>query len=386
MPVTIVLPWYGPDTAGGAEAHARQLVQALQQAGVEVEVWTTTARDARTPLAPYYPVGWSTVDGIPVRRFPATCGHLPPLVRRAPARFGLDKCSIHEWHLLESLASSDELLATLEAERLSRRWVFFLYAFPTTFFGAQLAGDHAALIPCLHDEPYARYMTTRHLLCSVPLIMANSRAEVQLIQQISGRPTTRCPIVGEGIDLTAQGDGLAFRRAHGLAGPLLFFMGRRDHTKNFPLLLAYLERRWAEHGPQPQLLVAGAGQLHVPPALRPWIYDLGFVSEAEKYSAYAAADIFCMPSVLESYSLVVMEAWLHGTPALVHADCAVTVDHCRQANAGLWFRSYREFDACLDRLLDSRVGPRLGQNGRDFVLRECRWEDVAHRFIHALNP
>ena len=81
----------------------------------------------------------------------------------------------------------------------------------------------------------------------------------------------------------------------------------------------------------------------------------------EKQMAYAAADIFCMPSVLESYSLVVMEAWLQGTPALVHADCAVTVDHCQRANAGLWFRSYREFDACLERLLDQQIGPQLGR-------------------------
>ena len=156
-PVALVLPWYGPDTAGGAETHARQLARALRQAGVEVEVWTTTARDARAPLEPYYAGGWSTVDDVPVRRFPATLGQLPGQARREPARFGLDRCPIHEWQLLESLTSSDELLDTLEAERQSRRWIFFLYAFPTTFFGAQLVGDRAALIPCLHDEPYARY-------------------------------------------------------------------------------------------------------------------------------------------------------------------------------------------------------------------------------------
>ena len=97
--------------------------------------------------------------------------------------------------------------------------------------------------------------------------LANSRGEVQLIQQISGLPAARCPVVGEGIDLQAQGDGPAFRRAHGLEGPLLFFVGRRDQTKNFPLLLAYLERHWAEHGPRPQLVVAGAGPLRIPQPL-----------------------------------------------------------------------------------------------------------------------
>src|SRR6478672_6265862 len=154
--VAIVLPWYGPDTAGGAEAHARQLAGALHTAGVPVEVWTTTACDARTPTAPYYPAGWSIVDDVPVQRFPATQGILPALVRRDPQRFDLARFPIDELNLLASLTGSDALLEQLDAERDTRRWVFFLYAFPLSFFGAMIAGPRGYLIPCLHDEPYAR--------------------------------------------------------------------------------------------------------------------------------------------------------------------------------------------------------------------------------------
>ena len=385
-PLTIVLPWYGPDTAGGAEWHARQLVAALHRAAVPVEVWATTARDARSPVAPHYALGWDVLDDVPVRRFAATQGSLPAWVRRTPQRWGLDAAPPNEWQLLAALTGSDTLLEALAHEAHGkRRFIFFLYAYPTTFFGAQIVGARAMLIPCLHDEPYAHYSTTRQLLESVPLILANSYGEAALIRALSGIGPERCPVVGEGIDLTWRGDGAAFRRRHGLDGPLLLFVGRRDYTKNFPVLWAYLEQRWRERGPQPQLMLAGAGEWFIPPALRPWVHDLGYISEADKHAAFAAADVHCNPSLLESFSLALMEGWLQGTPALVHARCAVTVDHCQRAEGGLWFDSYAQFNEALDQLLDPQHGPAMGAHGRAWVQANCRWEDVVVRILAAME-
>jgi glycosyltransferase involved in cell wall biosynthesis len=384
-PVAIVLPWYGPDSVGGAEAHARQLAGTLRAAGVPVEVWCTTARDARAPVEPFYPEGESLDAGVVVRRFPATQGELPGLVRRDPGRFRLHEFSHHELNLLRSLTGSDALLERLQAERATRRWIFFLYAFPSSFFGAEIAVERGYLIPCLHDEPYARYGTTRHLLRRVKRVLANSHPEAALIRQLAALPAERVPVVGEGIDLGARGDGARFRRDRALEGPLVLFAGRRDHSKNFPLLLAYATEYWARHGFCFRLLVGGPGPLVVPEALREHVIDLGFLSVEQKHDAYAAADLFCMPSLLESYSIVIMEAWLQGTPVLVHGDCAVTVDQCRRSQGGLWFSRYHEFDAALTLLLEQPdLARRLGVQGQHWVRRECRWEDVAQRFIEAV--
>jgi len=379
-PVAIVLPWYGPETAGGAEAHARHLVRTLDSVGINVEVWTTNARDARAPLAPFYPLGDQELDGVRVRRFPANLGTGMHITRHYPADH-----AIHELNLLHSLTGSDALLESLAAQRDQRRWVFFLYAFPTSFWGAHIAGERGYLIPCLHDEPYARYSTTRRVLRSVNKVLANSAPEQQLICHLADIDAQRVLVVGEGIELHWRGDAQRFRREHKLDGPFMFFTGRRDHTKNFPLLLAYFEEYLARRGSRIKLVVGGPGEFTIPPALRTSIIDLGFVAEQTKHDAYAAADIFCMPSLLESFSIVIMEAWLQGTPALVHADCAVTVEHCRRSNGGLWFGSYRQFEACLDRLLaEPATARQLGAQGREWVQRECRWEDVAQRFIAAV--
>ena len=380
-PVTIVLPWYGSDSAGGAETHARQLAGALRTAGVPVEVWTTTARDAGAPVAPHYPAGTGEVEGVAVRRFPATRGELPKLVRRQPRRFALDQFPHHELNLLRSLTSSDELLEELRRERATRRWVFFLYAFPLSFFGAAIAGERGYLVPCLHDEPYARYATTRHLLRTVRHVLANSEPEAELIRSLADLPAERCSVVGEGIDLGVHGDGERFRAIHKLDRPLLYFTGRRDHSKNFPLLLAYAEEYWARHGHVFTLIVGGPGPLDIPAPLVPWIVDLGFLSTQDKHDAYAAADLFCMPSLLESYQITIMEAWLQGTPVLVHGDCGVTVHQCRRSNGGLWFRTYQQFDADVSLLLRwPDLARRLGEQGRAFVQANARWEDVVRRF------
>jgi hypothetical protein len=87
--ITIVVPWFGRDTAGGAETQARQLAQAIHALGVPVEVWATTGRDAFAPPEPYYSEGPDALDGVPVRRFALTLPHAEPYVPPAVARRGL---------------------------------------------------------------------------------------------------------------------------------------------------------------------------------------------------------------------------------------------------------------------------------------------------------
>ena len=381
LKITVVLPWYGPDTAGGAEAHARQLVAALHVTHAPIEVWATTAKDAHAPIDPHYRHGDDEVDGVVVRRFSPNRGTMITPLRAAAAHL-----PAHEAALLQSLTGSDELLEAMAHERNTRRWVFFLYAFPTSFWGAQIVRERGVLVPCLHDEPYARYTTTRHVLRTVRRVLANSVPEQQLICQLADLPPERVLVAGEGIDLERRGDGGRFRNAYKLDGPLILFVGRRDHSKNLPLLLAYFEEYLARRGPRAKLVVAGAGPLHIPAPLRSWIVDIGFLDDQTKHNAYAAADLFCMPSTLESFCIVQMEAWLQGTPALVHSDCAVTVQHCHDAHGGVHFRTYHEFEAALDLLLgDPAIGHTLGAQGQAWVQRTCRWDDVAERVLSVLD-
>lgn len=398
--ITLVLPWFGPQSAGGAETQARELARALHALGVPVRVWASTGRDSFQAGAPgwpngslpYYPPGQSLVDGLPVWRFQATRADaqgVPRLFALRPQLCpDLSQFALHELRLLGSLLGSDQLYAAILAARhdCSNRFIFLPYPFPTTFWGTLLAPERSYVLACLHDEPYARYSTYGFMLHQARGMLANSYPEAALAQQLYALPAERIAVTGEGIDLQAKGDGGRLRQRYNLGNqPLLLFAGRRDASKNLPLLLAYLREYQARRGAPLRLALMGAGQLSMEAAgytsgLEEWVLDLGFVDAQTKQDAYAAADLFVQPSLHESFSIVLMEAWLQGTPALVHGACAVTADHAQRSGGGLAWRSFGEFAAALDLLLarpDLRYS--LGQRGRAYVLATCAWATVARR-------
>jgi glycosyltransferase involved in cell wall biosynthesis len=407
--ITIVSPYYGPQTTGGAETQARSLARALHAIGEPVRVWASTARDSFHPdETDCYPAGMGEVDDIPIWRFVPT----PADERGVPLFFGhhpdllppLERFTIHELRLLGSLLSSDQLYeAILAQHEPSNRFIFIPYAFPTTFWGALLAPRQSFLLPCLHDEPYARYRTYRYLFSRVGGILCNSHPEAALVQRLYQVENERVHVPGEGIDLTPCGDGLAFREQLSLSHQaeqagrpvtsphpshpaLLLYVGRRDESKNFPLLLAYVREYWARRGLPLCLLVAGRNPIDFPPALRSFVLDLGYLDEAAKHDAYAAADIFIQPSRYESFSIVLMESWLQHTPALVHSACAVTSDHCQRSGGGLAFGSFGTFAAALDLLLPRPDLRRtLGARGHAYVLETCNWHEVARRTAAAVQ-
>ena len=84
-----------------------------------------------------------------------------------------------------------------------------------------------------------------------------------------------------------------------------------------------------------------------------------------------------MPSPYESLSMVLLEAWNHGLPALVNARCKVLRGQVARADGGLYYGNAVEFVAALDYLLDHPDAARqLGRQGLAYVDREYRWPIV----------
>ena len=383
MKIAFVIPWYGADIGGGAEAEARRTAEHLCQAGLPAEVLTTCVRDFTADWGQnYHRPGESIENGVLVRRFP---------VRRRD-RAAFDTVSLKLMHdqpvtvdeeetYVRENVCSPALTEYIADQQGAYRFCFIPYLFGTTYWGVAACQGQAYLIPCLHDEAYARLGVFRRMFAQVRKLILHAPAELALARSLYDLAEDAPVLLGEGVDTDSAADAAAFRTKYRIEAPFVLCAGRKDHGKNVPQLVDFFRRYRERRGPVCELVLIGGGSLPVTLTPGEGIRELGFVPLQDKFDAYAAATLLCQPSLQESFSLVLMEAWVARTPALVHGDCAVTREHCTRSNGGLYFASYAEFEACLDLLL-SRPDLRatLGRNGQRYVLNNFRWDLIVDRY------
>jgi glycosyltransferase involved in cell wall biosynthesis len=385
--IAFVIPRFDPDLAGGAEVLAKSMTIALVQRGYPVTVLTTCARDHFT-WNNYYPPGLSESHGIPIFRFLVNESRdisrfleiQENIIRYQDLPFEQEK----EW--VSQSVVSEPLFKQLEKDRGNfDLFLFVPYLFGTTYWGAQIVAEKAVLIPCLHDEPYAHLRIFKELFDNVKAVMFNTEAEKRLGQELYDLPDRKACVVGMGFDPPPPSDPDRFRQKFRLRAPFVLYAGRREGAKNSDMLLEYF-RVFKRHNPSDvKLAMMGSGPLPLLPVDKKYVIDLGFLPEEDKRDAFAAAAVFCQPSLNESLSIVLMEAWLQETPALVHARCPVTVEHCLKSNGGLFFEDYYQFEEILTLLLgDPSLAAALGKKGAEYVRKEYNWDAVVRKFEHGL--
>jgi glycosyltransferase involved in cell wall biosynthesis len=191
-------------------------------------------------------------------------------------------------------------------------------------------------------------------------------------------------VVGLGID-TGAGDGAAARRALGLDDrPYLLCLGRVDDGKGSRLLTECFARYQARTHSPLRLVFAGPVAQPVPESAD--VVVAGRVDDGVKWGLLRDAFALVSPSAFESFSIVLMEAWSVGTPALVNARCDVTRDHVQRSCGGIAFGNYAEFEVALDTLrASSQLGPALGRAGKTYVEHNYQWPEVVQRYDRFLT-
>jgi glycosyltransferase involved in cell wall biosynthesis len=204
-------------------------------------------------------------------------------------------------------------------------------------------------------------------------VLFNSPGERALAERLYSLRNVRTSLMGEGVETDFTPDPGSCP----VSGPFLLYAGRKDATKNLDLLLEYFTVYKRERPSSLKLVLMGNG----PRITRECCVDLGYVDSGCKYGVFSKALAFCQPSLRESFSRVIMEAWLCVTPVLVHAGCDVTCGHVLASQGGLPFSDYFEFEACLDYLLENpEEAKRMAENGRRYVLANYTWDVVLDRF------
>ena len=373
-------------TVGGAETLLRQQAERLAARGYEVTFLATCATNHVT-WENALPAGAQRVGDLDVVLFPVDQDRDVPEFLRAQQAISRGRWSTeHEQAWFQHNAHSRALCEHLERHAGTYdRIVAGPYLFGVVMRAAAVCPEKTLLVPCLHDEPFARTGPVRSMVASVQGFMFNTKPERDLAQRMYGLEDGRCSVVGTGMQ-PFDSDAERFRTAQGITAPYIIYCGRREAGKGTPLLLDYLAAFRARTGRDIKLVLTGSGPVDVPPELAEHVIDTGVLSERDKRSAMAGALAFCHPSVNESLGIVLLESWLAKTPVLVHALSPVLLDQCRRSGGGLWFARYPEFEEELLMLADDPdLGERMARSGREFVLREYSWRKVEEALVRAVE-
>jgi glycosyltransferase involved in cell wall biosynthesis len=385
--IAYVCPRYSPRSAGGAEILIQSWAERMRQRGHHSEVLTTCARDHIT-WENEFKEGTEDINGITVRRFPVNSRDPEKqefYQNKINSGRKLTRPEEEEW--IKAGANSDSLCEYIRDHQDEFDAIIFApYLFGVTYFGLRIAPEKSILVPCLHNEPYAYLKIFHDLFHLAAGAFFNSRAELMLARRLMGLKDERSTIVGMGIDSVGPQEPLDFRKKFGIDSPFLLYAGRREGGKNTPLLLDYFRAFKRYQDTELILLLMGTGEIKLSGRDKGAIKDIGFVSEEDKWNGYSASTAFCQPSTNESFSIVLLESWLAGKPALVNAFCPVTFDHCRSSGGGIYFRDYYEFEESLFYFLSHpRETELIGRQGQKYVQENYSWEKVLDRLEEGIK-
>jgi glycosyltransferase involved in cell wall biosynthesis len=381
LKIACVVHRFGTDIAGGSEAHCRAIAEHLAQRH-DVTVLTTSARDHVT-WHNDYESGTGRSGPLTVKRFPV-------LRPRSMHRFAeisevvfTGKASEDEqerW-FKENGPESPALLDHLRRHGAEYdRVLFWAFRYATTYFGLPIVADRAVLLPTAEEDPVMRIDLLERFFGLPKGLAFLTPEEAELVARRRSGPLPPSCVIGCGIEPpTAQPpvEGLA---GIGVERPFVLYLGRIDPNKGCEALVADFTRYHAEEGGGVSLVMAGPANMPIPRG--PAFKILGFVSDDVREALLAHAAVLVVPSLFESLSMVLLEAWNHGVPVLVNGRCAVLKGQVTRANGGLYYRSYDEFSRGLRRLLgtaaegENSIARGLGRQGQAYVEREYRWPKV----------
>jgi glycogen(starch) synthase len=329
---------------GGAQTYLRAMSERLVRDGHEVVVAATDAEGVQSfwdPRRPRLPQGETTLDGVRLVR--SRVGHLP----LAPWSF----------YLLRRLATDVARLPFDTRPILDRLapWMPRVPAFEVTLealgpgfdlvHGVNialewplLAGWHYArrhglpfvATPFVHvgGRAVQRFYTMPHQLAALrdaDRVIVQTGIEARELARL-GVSEARIIRLGMGVDLdqVCGGDGARFRAQHGIDGPVVTFMGVLTDDKGAVHLLQAMQRLW-DAGSEATLVLAGPlvepssferVYAALPSAHRTHIRRLGPVGGSLKQDMLAATSLFALPSRVDSFGIVYLEAWAYGVPVI----------------------------------------------------------------------
>ena len=391
-------------TIGGAELLMKCISEGLVKRGHQVTVLTSNASSAEAytnSRIKTLPSGVEIINGVLVQRLPIF--QIPASIRPI-----LDKIAFSFWR--RKLPFNDiirlfwlgpyirglyQQIVRLEADFVTVTPLPYLHIY-RAFKAAERKRIPLVVIPCIHPMDAWAFENPRHyrLLQKCQAVIANTSYERDYLIS-RGVPEEKIHVAGLGIypEHFNKARGGEFRRKHSIGDEdkIVLFTGRKAEGKGLRLLLSAMKRVWEVHNDVKLVLAGSATEFsrrvigseiaRFPEKIKSNIVNVDNFEESEKDSLYTDCDIFVLPSMVESFGIVFLEAWIHGKP-VIGCRTGPVASVITEGQDGLLVR-YGDVEGLAEAIMrllnDADLRNKLGSKGREKVLKRYTWDKIVSK-------
>lgn len=376
---------YGLEVNGGSEYYTRLIAEHLTSC-YEVHVITTKALDYMT-WKDYYTESEEVIHDVYVHRFPVDHPRNQSTFDEINAKMLTSTEHTIEdekrWVEEQGPVSSKLVQYIVENKDNFELFFFVTYLYYTTSVGLPGVAEKAVLIPTAHDEPYIHFSMFKDIFSAPQGFVFLTDEEQNLVHHLFGNENILYDTMAVGIDVPEHIDAQEFTQKI-KCDNYIIYVGRIDEGKGCHWMFRYFKEYKRRNNSSLKLVLMGKSVIPVPDD--PDIINMGFVSEEDKYNGIAGATALILPSKYESLSISALEALSIKTPVIMNGECEVLKGHCIKSNAGLYYKGYFEFEACLQYMENHPdVWKQMGENGKRYVDSYYKWDVIISKFDQMIN-
>jgi glycosyltransferase involved in cell wall biosynthesis len=412
-----VFPLFGAELPNGSERYAWMLTQALVEAGVDVEVYTTCSRKVsqKSGFTLNWPMdfapGTSEVEGLRISRYAARTSpswlgwlaarlldrhvHYARLKQGPAPADGSPDLAVYQHRTMEGQAWWSNLLMMFclgpislslfqDVARRAKQFdillvsFFPLFSVPVMVRIGRWCGLPVVVLPLFHANDLSN--NSRILgeaLRRADAVLAMTPHSARYMAEI--HPGTKTHEVGGGVDAQALNDaaiqGDRFRAKFGLTGrKIILFVGRKEEGKRYRVAMEAIE---LVRDPAALLILVGE-DVDKQAVTGERVRYLGRLNAEDLLDAYDACEVFVLPSRLESFGFVFIEAWARRKPVIGDSGCPAVASLIEDSVDGYVCPDAASIAMRIDRLLaDEQLRRGMGLAGYEKVMKKYTWPAVA---------
>ncbi|MCS6961357.1 MAG: glycosyltransferase family 4 protein [Deltaproteobacteria bacterium] len=259
------------------------------------------------------------------------------------------------------------------------------YLSGTGIFASIELGSKVVMIPCFHREHFANFKLVNLAFQRIRGVLCYSHPERQAL--LERHPHLKTAVTGVPIYFAQNPQNHVGNENKTTDTSYLLYLGRKEPAKGLLELVDFVRAYNEGFGATLKLVVAGPGKIPlVDPRAIPWLEDIESPDEDRKNELIKNALVLVQPSKNESFSLVIMEAWINRVPVMVNRFCDVTTHFVKESQGGFAVKNFTEFCEAISLLERSpSLRERLGERGHDYVIKNFSPEHVKKQLLESLQ-